>query len=185
MKMLPTMRQHAITWIGRTRVGKSVRSKTILFAQSRFEIDQANRADLVPSIVTAKHLDFFKAEPITKFKPGVFDDGLLQRMDASFLKTFLNPSVTWSEASVSMDITDNNTKHSSRMKRPVTFACDHCAGKCQTKEEDATVWARYSSAQFDQGAGRHACNNPYNQNVDRELFEQMQKEHKTCPIQES
>ena len=92
VKMLPTMRQHAITWIGRTRVGKSVGSKTILFAQSRFEIDQANRADLVPSIVTAKHLDFFKAEPITK----------LQRRDASFLKAFLNPSVTWSEASVSM-----------------------------------------------------------------------------------
>jgi len=47
-------------------------------------------------------MDFFKAEPITKFKPGVFDDGLLQRMDAAFLKTYLNPSVTWSEASVSM-----------------------------------------------------------------------------------
>jgi len=71
------------------------------------------------------------------------------------------------------------------MTGPVTFACDHCAGKCHTKEEDATVWARCSSAQFDQGAGRHACNNPYNQNVDRELFQQMQKEHKTCPVQES
>ena len=67
-------------------------SKTLLFAQSRFEIEAANRTDLVPSIVTAKHLDFFKAEPITKFKPGVFDDGLLQKMDASFLKAFLNPS---------------------------------------------------------------------------------------------
>ena len=32
VKMLPTMRQHAITWIGRTRVGKSLGSKTILFA---------------------------------------------------------------------------------------------------------------------------------------------------------
>ena len=84
VKMLPTMRQHAITWIGRTRVGKSLGSKTILFAQSKFEITQADREDLVPSIVTAKHLDFFKAEPITKFKPGVFDDGMLQRMDSSF-----------------------------------------------------------------------------------------------------
>ena len=92
VKMLPTMRQHSITWIGRTRVGKSLGSKTILFAQSKFEITQADRQDLVPSIVTAKHLDFFKAEPITKFKPGVFDDGMLQRMDASFLKAFLNPS---------------------------------------------------------------------------------------------
>lgn len=65
------------------------------------------------------------------------------------------------------------------MKCRVTFACDHCDRKCHTKEEDATVWARCSSAQFDQGAGRHVCNNPYNQNVDRELFEQMQKERKT------
>ena len=90
--MLPTMRQHGITWIGKTRAGKSLGSKTVLFAQSRFEIAMADRADdLIPSIVTAKHLDFFKAEPITKFKPGVFDDGLLQKMDASFLKAFLNP----------------------------------------------------------------------------------------------
>ena len=93
--MLPSMRQHSITWIGRTRVGKSVGSKTILFAQSRFEITEADRTDLTPSIVTAKHLDFFKAEPITKFKPGVFDDGMLQRMDSSFLKAFLNPSASW------------------------------------------------------------------------------------------
>lgn len=70
-------------------------SKTILFAQSKFEITQADRRDFMPSIVTAKHLDFFKAEPITKFKPGVFDDGMLQRMDASFLKAFLNPSAPW------------------------------------------------------------------------------------------
>ena len=82
---------HAITWIGKTKTGKSLGSKTILFTQSKFEIDAAGRDDLVPSIVAAKHLDFFKAEPITKFKPGVFDDGMLQRMDSSFLKAFLNP----------------------------------------------------------------------------------------------
>ena len=93
-KMLPTMRQHSITWIGRTRTGKSLGSKTILFMQSKYEIDVADRKDLVPSIVTAKHLDFFKAEPLTRFKPGVFDDGMLQKMDASFLKAFLNPSVS-------------------------------------------------------------------------------------------
>ena len=95
-KMLPNMRQHFITWIGHTRVGKSLGSKTILFAQSKYEIEEANHIDLVPSsIVTAKHLDFFKAEPITKFNPGVFDNGLVQKMDASFLKVFLNPTVSW------------------------------------------------------------------------------------------
>ena len=56
--MLPTMRQHAITWIGRTRTGKSLGSKTILFMQSKYEINEADRSDLVPSVVTAKHLDF-------------------------------------------------------------------------------------------------------------------------------
>ena len=93
--MIPIMRQHAVTWIGKTRVGKSVGSKTMLFAQSRFEIAEAERTDLVHSIVTAKHLNFFKAEPLFKFKPGVFDDGLLQKMDASCLKAFLNPAVSW------------------------------------------------------------------------------------------
>ena len=37
------------------------------------------------------------------------------------------------------------------------------------------MWARYSSAQFDQGAGRHACNNPYNRTIDEALFADMQK----------
>ncbi|CAE7034963.1 GIP [Symbiodinium sp. CCMP2592] len=72
------------------------------------------------------------AEPLTKYKPGIFDDGNLQRMDASFLKAFLNPS-----------------------------------------EEDATVWARYSSAYFEQGAGRQACNNPYNRQIDEEAHKNM------------
>lgn len=42
-----------------------------------------------------------------------------------------------------------------------------------TQEEDATVWARYSSAQFDQGSGRHACNNPYSQTMDAELAKKI------------
>ena len=36
------------------------------------------------------------------------------------------------------------------------------------------MWARYSSAQFDQGSGRHACNNPYNHVLECELFAKMQ-----------
>ena len=49
VKMLPPMRQHSIR-IGRTSVGKSLGSKTILFAQSKIEIAQADRQDMVPSI---------------------------------------------------------------------------------------------------------------------------------------
>ena len=40
--------------------------------------------------------DFFKAGALTKFTPAAFGDGMLQRMDASFLKAFLNPSTTQS-----------------------------------------------------------------------------------------
>ena len=36
------------------------------------------------------------------------------------------------------------------------------------------MWARYSSAQFDQGSGRHACNNPYNQTLEAELYQKME-----------
>ena len=72
--------------------GKSLGSKTVLFMQSKYEINEADRFDLVPSVMAAEHLHFFKAEPLTRFKPGVFDDGMLQRMDSSFLKAFLNPS---------------------------------------------------------------------------------------------
>lgn len=88
-----TARSHGLAGPGlANRLGQKL--LTILFMQSRFEIAQAARNDLVPSSVTGKHLDFFKAEPLTKFQPGVFDDGMLHRMDASFDKAFLNPSAT-------------------------------------------------------------------------------------------
>jgi hypothetical protein len=42
--------------------------------------------------VTAKNFDFFKAEPVTKYKPAIFDDGLLQKQSADVLKAFLFPT---------------------------------------------------------------------------------------------
>lgn len=180
VKMIPTMRQHAVTWIGKTRVGKSVGSKTMLFAQSRFEIAAADRSDLVPSIVTANHLDFFKAEPLTKLKPGMFDDGLLQKMDASFLKAFLNPAAPWLHRfSVYSCLSPSCCILSSFTYQ--IYPCPWDSLLCSTcsQEEDATVWARYSSAQFDQGAGRHACNNPYNTQVDESIMKVALKDGKT------
>ena len=60
----------------------------------------------------------------------------------------------------------------------LSHCCIHipCLPLCPAlQEEDATVWARYSSAQFDQGAGRHACNNPYNAKLELEIFENASK----------
>lgn len=118
--MLGNLNQFGLTWIGITRVGKSAGSKIVAMTQSRYEIEQDGLTDVVPSMVTAKHLDFFKAEPVTKWKPAVFDDGLLQAQNPDLLKAFVNPS-----------------------------------------EEDATMWARWGSAQFDRGASRQVCSNPY------------------------
>ena len=90
VKMLGSMRMFAITWIGTTRTGKSLGSKITMMAQSRFEIDADDMGNtLVPSIVTAKFLDFFKAENITKYKPGGFDDGVMHKQDCDrkFLST--------------------------------------------------------------------------------------------------
>ncbi|CAE7338682.1 unnamed protein product, partial [Symbiodinium sp. KB8] len=42
-------------------------------------------------------------------------------------------------------------------------------------QEDAAVWARYTSAHLEQGAGRHACNNPSNKAVENKVFQEMQK----------
>ena len=50
---------------------------------------------------------------------------------------------------------------------------------CMFQEEDAIVWARYSSVQFDQGAGRYACNNPYNHDIDDVLAGDLQKNGKS------
>ena len=82
VKMLGSMRMFSITWIGTTRTGKSLGSKITMMAQSKFEIDQDDKGDtLVPSMVTAKFLDFFKAENITKYKPAGFDDGVMHKQD--------------------------------------------------------------------------------------------------------
>ncbi|OLP77444.1 hypothetical protein AK812_SmicGene42497 [Symbiodinium microadriaticum] len=77
--MLGSIRQHSITWIGKTRTGKSLGSKVVAFCQSKYEIDAAQREDLNPSIVTAKHLDFFKAEPLTKYKPATGDPTIVTK----------------------------------------------------------------------------------------------------------
>ena len=40
-------------------------------------------------------------------------------------------------------------------------------------EEDATVWARYTSASFDQGAHRQACNNAFDRNLEKTVYDAM------------
>ena len=61
---------------------------------SMFEIlaeGDAADGDEVASIVTAKYVDFLKGEPVTKKKPAVLDDALVQTLTADLLKAFLYP----------------------------------------------------------------------------------------------
>ncbi|CAK0892132.1 unnamed protein product, partial [Prorocentrum cordatum] len=127
-----TLRAFGLAWIGKTRVGKSAGSKTLAFMMSRVEIEaleqsgDAEAGELVPTIVAAKHFHFFKAEPVTRVRPAIFDDGELSEQSASILKAFLNPS-----------------------------------------EEDATIWARWGSSEFDTVASRQVCNNAYDKLFER------------------
>ena len=63
--MLGPLRQHGITWIGKSRVRKSAGSKTVAFVQSALEISmlerETNDALLEMSFITVKNLDFFKS----------------------------------------------------------------------------------------------------------------------------
>ena len=135
-----TLRSFGVAWIGKTRVGKSAGSKTLAFMMSRVEIAALEQSgdveagDVVPTIVTAKHFDFFKAEPVTRVRPAIFDDGELATQSASILKAFLNPA-----------------------------------------EEDATLWARYTSAEFDVGSSRQVCNNAYDKAFEKELVSKWKK----------
>ena len=74
----------------KTRIGKSAGSKNIAFQQSQFEISAGGKDDLVASVLTAKNLDFFKAEPVTKFKPVIFWQLAIAK-NATMCKAFLFP----------------------------------------------------------------------------------------------
>lgn len=90
--MLGSMHQHGILWVGKSRIGKSNGSKTLAFLYSEYKIRTLNKASThEASVLTAKHMDFFKAEPCTQILPGIFDDGPVKELPADILKSFLNP----------------------------------------------------------------------------------------------
>eukprot|EP00959_Pyramimonas_sp_CCMP1952_P252866 5282578-Pyramimonas_sp.AAC.1 len=48
--------------------------------------DEVEKGDLLATVVTAKHFDFFKGEPVTRIRPAIFDDGELSEQSAPILK---------------------------------------------------------------------------------------------------
>ncbi|CAK0831552.1 unnamed protein product, partial [Prorocentrum cordatum] len=88
--MIGTLHLHGVLWIGKSRVGKSNGSKTLAWTHSAYSIQKKGSADDI-AFLTVKHMDLFKGEPTTDVLPGIFDDGLLQKVSADVLKAFLNP----------------------------------------------------------------------------------------------
>ena len=78
--VVPQLRSHKIhstLWVGRSRVGKSSITKTIGHTISAYEIGEAGRDDLTPSVITTKKLDFLRLVPGSIYKPAVMDDIVL------------------------------------------------------------------------------------------------------------
>ena len=63
LNMIGSHEEFGILWGGMTQAGKSMASKTHGMHVSEYHITKDKRGDLVPSIVTAKNIDFFRGEP--------------------------------------------------------------------------------------------------------------------------
>ncbi|CAK0845275.1 unnamed protein product [Prorocentrum cordatum] len=99
-----------------------------------FEPCSSTVGELAPTAVTAKHFAIFKAEPVARVRPAIFDDDELSEQSASTLKAFLNP-----------------------------------------REEDAAIWARWGSSEFDTGASRQVRNDAYEELFEAELVSKLKE----------
>lgn len=86
--MLSSHEEFGISWGGITHCGKSLASKTHAFHVSEYHIKADGRDDLVPSVVTAKNMDFFRGEQNTKYKPPIGDDWQMKNMRVEDVKAF-------------------------------------------------------------------------------------------------
>ena len=89
-----THNELGVVWIGVTQCGKTLVAETHGFQVSIFQLDAGgfDRAETPPSILTAKYLDMFRGEPVTKTKPGIFDDGKFKKLEPPEVKAFLYPA---------------------------------------------------------------------------------------------
>ena len=102
--MLPILSTHDIhgsMWIGLSRTGKSSIVKTMFMAVSGYEIHKRNRegfgaqpgsSTLIPSLITAQRLDFFRLEPGSVYRPACCDDIPLTKVDPGELKFIVDPA---------------------------------------------------------------------------------------------
>jgi len=83
--------EESIMWLGVSGVGKTPAAKTVAYAVSSYLLDRDERGEQ-PGFRTTKHLDFFRAEPGSIYKPDIFDDGVLARLSADEFKSFHCPA---------------------------------------------------------------------------------------------
>ncbi|CAK0837766.1 unnamed protein product [Prorocentrum cordatum] len=159
--MIGTLHMHGALWVGKSRVGKSNGSKTLAWVHSACSIQKKGTADEI-AFLTVKHMDFFKGEPTTEILPGIFDDGLLQKVrwpgvaHAIAARGFQGDCV---EVAVALVI----GRTLGRLKAPA----DVLKAFLNPKEEDALLWARWGGCAFEQGSRRQAVANPYDRDAEK------------------
>lgn len=82
---------HSIMWLGRSGIGKTPAAKTVAHAVSLYMLERDSVED-EPGFRTTKHIDFFRSEPGSIYKPDIFDDGVLAKLSADEYKSFHDPS---------------------------------------------------------------------------------------------
>ena len=177
--MIGTLHLHGVLWIGKSRVGKSNGSKTLAWTHSAYSIQKKGSADDI-AFLTVKHMDFFKGEPTTDVLPGIFDDGLLQKVrwsrvaPALTARSFLGGVRFLSSGRPRSKRTLATLSHleiavvvvgPARDRLKVT--ADVLKAFLNPKEEDALLWARWGGCGFEQGSCRQAVANPYDRDAER------------------
>ena len=61
------------------------------FAVAAYHIDNDDRKDLRPSVLTANKMDFFRLEPGSKYEPAIGDDVVISKMGPEDFKAFGDP----------------------------------------------------------------------------------------------
>ena len=85
--MVGTIRSYGCTWLAKPELARVLVPRLLPSQQSQFEINAEGRDDLLAPVLTAKNLDFFRAEQVTP----IFACGPLQKQNATMCKAFLFP----------------------------------------------------------------------------------------------
>ena len=84
--------QKGIIMHGLSGIGKTPLATAVGLAVSGYHLAEADRADVPPAVRSAQHIDNFRAEAASCFKPAIFDDANLSAVSSADIKGFFDTS---------------------------------------------------------------------------------------------